>query len=315
MSEGKTEKNEEYKDFDAAAFQRNVIREFRENNGKVGGMFEGAQLLLLTTTGAKSGEPRTNPLGRVEIDGKTVVVASMFGAPAHPAWFHNIRKNPLVTVETGTETYEAIASIPQGEERDRLFEQVVEAAPGYGDYQVKTTRVIPVVVLHRTGPTPGAERVKGMGDWVVEVHDWLRKQLSELRVQFDALVDGTAESTLVELPKPRLAEQLRTHCFEFCGALRKHHTGEDAAVFPMLAKQFPGLAPALTELGEQHVVVAQLQDEIKALVEGFVPGESDPARVRDELAELAARLEKHFVYEERTIVKALNATAPAPAFA
>ncbi|MCH0541212.1 nitroreductase family deazaflavin-dependent oxidoreductase [Streptomyces sp. MUM 203J] len=212
-------------------------------------------------------------------------------------------------------SYEAIASIPQGEERDRLFERVVEVAPGYGDYQVKTTRVIPVVVLHRTGPEPGAERVKGMGDWIVEVHDWLREQLAGLRVQFDALVDGTAESVSVGLPDPGLAEQLRTHCFEFCGALKRHHTGEDAAMFPVLAKQFPGLAPALTELGEQHAVVAGLQDEIGALVEGFVPGESDPARVRTELEELADRLEEHFAYEEQIIVKALNATAPAPVFA
>ncbi|MEU5373637.1 nitroreductase family deazaflavin-dependent oxidoreductase [Streptomyces sp. NPDC005951] len=139
-------------EFDAGAFQRGVITEFRANGGKVGGMFEGAQLLLLTTTGARSGEQRTNPLGKVEVEGKTVVVGSMFGAPKHPAWFHNIRKNPRVTVEVGTETYEAAATVPQGEERDRLFEKVVEVAPGYADYQAKTTRVIPVVILERVGP-------------------------------------------------------------------------------------------------------------------------------------------------------------------
>ncbi|WP_327296764.1 MULTISPECIES: nitroreductase family deazaflavin-dependent oxidoreductase [unclassified Streptomyces] len=140
------------KEFDAGAFQRGVIEEFRANEGKVGGMFEGARLLLLTTVGARSGELRTNPLGKVEVDGETVVVGSMFGAPKHPAWVHNIRKNPRVTVETGTETYEAIATVPQGEVRDRLFGKVVEVAPGYGDYQAKTTRVIPVVVLERVGP-------------------------------------------------------------------------------------------------------------------------------------------------------------------
>ncbi|MEO3874969.1 nitroreductase family deazaflavin-dependent oxidoreductase [Nonomuraea sp. B12E4] len=140
---------DEYKDFDANAFQRSVIKEFRENDGRVGGMFEGAQLLLLTTTGARTGRPRTSPLAKVEIEGRTLVVASMFGAPTHPAWYHNLRKNPMVTVEAGTETYEAIASIPDGEERDELFAKVVEVAPGYGDYQARTTRVIPVVVLHR----------------------------------------------------------------------------------------------------------------------------------------------------------------------
>ncbi|WP_245658628.1 nitroreductase/quinone reductase family protein [Microtetraspora malaysiensis] len=304
---------EKYKDFDADAFQQSVIKEFRENNGKVGGMFEGAQLLLLTTTGAKTGKPRTSPLAKVEIDGETLVVASMFGAPTHPAWYHNIRKNPMVTVEVGTETYEAIASIPDGEERDKLFAKVVEVAPGYGDYQAKTTRVIPVVVLHRVGPEPGAERVKGMGDWIVEVHDWLRKELDDLRRQVDDLIAGAEPATL-ERPKPDLAQQMRTHCMEFCGVLKKHHTGEDMAVFPILAKQFPGLAPALTELGQEHVVVARLQDEIRRLVDGFVPGESDPVRLRGELERLAVQLETHFEYEERTIVKALNATATAPSF-
>ncbi|WP_393060717.1 nitroreductase family deazaflavin-dependent oxidoreductase [Streptomyces sp. LN549] len=149
---GDTGQESPREEFDAGAFQRGVIAEFRANGGKVGGMFEGARLLLLTTTGARSGEPRTNPLGKVEVEGRTVVVGSMFGAPKHPDWFHNIRKNPKVTVEVGTETYEAVATVPQGGERDRLFEKVVEVAPGYGEYQAKTTRVIPVVVLERVGP-------------------------------------------------------------------------------------------------------------------------------------------------------------------
>jgi hemerythrin-like domain-containing protein len=173
--------------------------------------------------------------------------------------------------------------------------------------------VIPVVVLHRVAPEPGAERVKGMGDWIAEVHDWLRKELGDLLRQVDDLVAG-AEPAAPERPKPNLAQQMRTHCMEFCGALKKHHTGEDIAMFPMLAKQFPVLAPALTELGEAHVVVARLQYEIQRLVDGFVPGESDPIQLRSELESLAGRLETHFEYEERTIVKTLNATAPAPNF-
>jgi deazaflavin-dependent oxidoreductase (nitroreductase family) len=127
-------------------------------------MFEGWTLAVLTTVGAKSGLPRMSLLRYLEIDGKSVVVASAMGAPTHPAWYHNIRHNPMVTVETGTETYAAIAAIPPGDERDKLFDKVLDVAPGFADYQAKTTRVIPVMVLHRVEPEPGAERVKGMGD-------------------------------------------------------------------------------------------------------------------------------------------------------
>ncbi|GAA1887187.1 nitroreductase/quinone reductase family protein [Streptantibioticus ferralitis] len=307
------EQAENWSGFDVNAFQRRVIAEFRANNGKMTGMFEGWSLAVLTTIGAKTGLPRENPLGYLEFDGKGVVVASANGSDRHPAWYHNIRKNPIVTVETGEDTYRAIAAIPQGAERDRLFERVVAEAPGYGDYQAKTTREIPVVVLHRIDAKPGQERVKGMGDWIVEVHDWLRKELDALRAQMDKVIDGTAET--IERTPPDLAQQMRTHCLTFCGALRRHHTGEDMAVFPSLAEQFPALAPALAQLGEQHKVVAQLQDSIQALVEGFVPGESDPVRLRAELEQLAGQLESHFEFEEQTVVTALNATAEAPPFA
>ncbi|MDF3293366.1 nitroreductase/quinone reductase family protein [Streptomyces silvisoli] len=307
------EQAENWSGFDVNAFQRQIIAEFRANNGKMTGMFEGWSLTVLTTVGAKSGLPRETPLGYLEFDGKGVVVASANGSDRHPGWYHNIRKNPIVTVETGEETYQAIAAIPQGAERDRLFERVVAEAPGYGDYQAKTTREIPVVVLHRIEAKPGEERVKGMGTWVVEVHDWLRQELKTLRAQVDKVVDGTAQT--IERTPPDLAQQMRTHCLTFCGALRRHHTGEDMAVFPQLAKQFPALAPALAQLSEQHKVVARLQDSIQALIEGFVPGESDPVELRAELERLAGQLESHFEFEERTVVTALNATAEAPPFA
>jgi deazaflavin-dependent oxidoreductase (nitroreductase family) len=307
---GKDHVTDTEKSFDVAAFQRQVIAEFRENKGKLGGMFEGWPLIVLTTIGATSGLNRTILLGHLEINGESVVVASAMGAPKHPAWYHNIRKNPMVTVETGTETYPAIAAIPPGEERDKLFEKVIAEAPGFADYQAKTTREIPVVVLHRVGPEPGAERVKGMGDWLVEVHDWLRRELDELRRQVDEVLGGG--SATLELPPPGLGQAICAHCLNSCGALKRHHTGEDMATFPMPARQFPALAPALTKLGEEHGVVARLQDEIHQLVEGYIPGRSDPVRLRDDLERLATKLEAHFAYEERTVATALNAVAPAP---
>ncbi|EFL08599.1 MULTISPECIES: nitroreductase family deazaflavin-dependent oxidoreductase [Actinomycetes] len=140
-------------------FSRRLIAEFRANDGVLGGMFEGWSLAVLTTTGARTGLRREVLLGYLEIDGAGVVVASANGADRNPAWYHNIRRNPRVTVETGGDPYEAMAAIPQGAAYERLFAQVLAQAPGYGDYQAKTTRRIPVVVLHRID-----ERVNGMGD-------------------------------------------------------------------------------------------------------------------------------------------------------
>jgi deazaflavin-dependent oxidoreductase (nitroreductase family) len=297
---------------DIHAFQRRLITEFRENEGRLGGMFEGWALILLTTTGAKTGLRRTSLLGRLEIDGKLVVVASAMGAPANPAWYHNIRRNPLVTIETGTQTYEALAAIPPGDERDALFARVVDEAPGFADHQAKTSRELPVVVLHRVTPEPGAGRVKGMGDWIVEVHDWLRNELNELRRQVDSVIDGSAASAVIERPPRDLGQALQEHCLSFCEALKRHHTGEDTVAFPMLAKKFPALAPALAKLGEEHAVVGRLQEELQQLIEGYVPGESDPVKLRDDLEFLASALEAHYDYEEETIVDALNATAAAP---
>ncbi|RZQ64589.1 nitroreductase family deazaflavin-dependent oxidoreductase [Amycolatopsis suaedae] len=145
------------KDIDFATFQRQVIEEFRANHGRVGGILDGATLVLLTTTGARTGLPRTSPLACLDIDGRRVVVASAGGGPANPAWYHNIRKNPVVTVETGTDTYPAIATVTTGAERDDLFEKVCAQEPGFAEYQSSTSRVIPVVVLRPTGAVFGPE--------------------------------------------------------------------------------------------------------------------------------------------------------------
>jgi deazaflavin-dependent oxidoreductase (nitroreductase family) len=300
--------------FDFDEFQQQIIAEFRANGGRVGGMFEGSTLALLTTVGARTGLRRTSPLAYLEIDGQPLVVASAMGAPTHPAWYHNIRHNPAVTVETGTETYDAMAGIPVGEERDALFRKVVEQAPGFGDYQTRTTRVIPVVTLHPITTAPDADRARGLGDFLVEGHDWLRSELVELRRQVDEIYEGRADSVTIDRRSDDLAQQMRRRCLEFCGALEQHHTGENMGAFPMLAQRFPALAPELAKLGEEHAVVARLQGEIRRLVDGYVPGESDPGRLRDELERLASELEAHFAYEERTIVTALNAMGPAPDF-
>lgn len=130
-------------------FNEQVIREFRDNGGKVGGVFENHDLLLLTTTGAKSGLPRLTALAHFTVDGAMVIIGSRGGAPKDPAWVHNLRANPRVHVDLGTESFAAIAREALGEERNALFDAVVSVAPNFGVYQTRTTRVIPVFTLQR----------------------------------------------------------------------------------------------------------------------------------------------------------------------
>ena len=131
-------------------FNRTIIDEFRANGGKVGGQFEGAPMVLITTTGAKSGQPRTNPLMYLPDGDRVVIFASKAGAPTNPDWFHNIVANPQVTVEIGADRYEARATVVSGDERDELYARQAAAYPGFADYAANTERVIPVVVLEPT---------------------------------------------------------------------------------------------------------------------------------------------------------------------
>jgi deazaflavin-dependent oxidoreductase (nitroreductase family) len=130
-------------------FNRNIIEEFRANHGKVGGPFEGAPMVLLTTTGAKSGSKRVNPLAALPDDDVLYVFASKGGAPTNPDWYYNVLAHPEVEVEFGDERYSAVARPLTGEERDRVFAEQVHRMPGFGDYERKTTRVIPVIELRR----------------------------------------------------------------------------------------------------------------------------------------------------------------------
>jgi deazaflavin-dependent oxidoreductase (nitroreductase family) len=135
---------------DMSDFNRTVIEEFRANHGAVGGGFAGAPMVLLTTTGAKSGEKRVNPLMGLVDGGALYVVASKAGAPTNPDWYHNLLAHPEVEVEFGDDRFAATAvPIVSGPERDRLYAAQVAAQPGFADYEKATTRVIPIVELRR----------------------------------------------------------------------------------------------------------------------------------------------------------------------
>ncbi|HTT59655.1 MAG TPA: nitroreductase family deazaflavin-dependent oxidoreductase [Acidimicrobiales bacterium] len=127
-----------------------VIEEFRANAGQLGGNFTGAPMLLLHTTGAKSGVERVNPMMYLELDGHLYVFASKAGADTSPDWYHNLVANPHVTVELGDEVFAAIAAPLARDERDRVYAIQAERFPGFGEYQDKTTRVIPVVEITRS---------------------------------------------------------------------------------------------------------------------------------------------------------------------
>lgn len=133
-------------------FNTAIIVEFRQNHGVVGRGF-GSALVLLHTTGAKSGAPRINPVAHVMDGDDVVVIASKAGAPDNPAWFHNLVAHPQVQVETGSEMYDAVASVVEEPDRARLFAKMVELMPGFADYETKTSRVIPVVRLRRARRT------------------------------------------------------------------------------------------------------------------------------------------------------------------
>ena len=133
----------EYEDFN-----RKIIEEFRANGGKVGGNFTGAPMLILHTTGAKTGQERVHPLVHGTTDGGDVVIfASKAGAPSHPAWYLNLVANPAATIEIGTETRRVRARVAEGDEREQIWSKQKQAMPGFAEYEQRTTRQIPVVIL------------------------------------------------------------------------------------------------------------------------------------------------------------------------
>lgn len=131
------------------AFNKTVIDEFRANGGKVGGSFAKQNMLLLTTTGAKTGQPRLVPLSYLVVDGKTLLVGSLAGADYDPAWVHNLRATPRAHVEIGTDSYDVVMRELPTAERDATFPKVAAMEPTYAGYQKKTTRPIPLFELKR----------------------------------------------------------------------------------------------------------------------------------------------------------------------
>jgi deazaflavin-dependent oxidoreductase (nitroreductase family) len=130
-------------------FNERVIKEFRSNDGKVGTPFANAPMILLTHTGAKSGKSYTTPLVYSRDGDRIIVIASKAGAPNNPSWYHNLVAHPTVTLEIGTERFQAKARVATGDERERLFNQQAAQMAVFNEYRQKTTRQIPVIVFER----------------------------------------------------------------------------------------------------------------------------------------------------------------------
>ncbi|MFD6312065.1 nitroreductase/quinone reductase family protein [Streptomyces nigra] len=275
-------------------FNQQIIEEFRANKGRVGGPFEGGRLLLLTTTGARTGRPHTTPVAYLPDGGERVlVIASAAGSPKHPAWFHNLVAHPEVTVEAGAFTYPARAVVLEGEERDRAFARAVEAEPGWAAYQERTERVIPVVALYEIAQGPPNINASSMGEAIKVVHDAFRRELAIIR---DEMAKGGST----------LGAQLRVNCLTFCQGLHNHHTGEDTALFPFLADRHPAHAPVLDRLREEHEHIADLVERLRRAV-GEESASGGPEAARDEVARLTAELEAHLTYEEEQLIPLLDA--------
>jgi deazaflavin-dependent oxidoreductase (nitroreductase family) len=268
-------------------FNQQIIDEFRANRGQVGGPFEGARLLLLTTVGAKTGERRTTPLGYLPDGSRLLIIASAGGAPTHPAWYHNLRANPQVTIEDGTFTYEAKATVLEGEERDRLFARAVEQDPGWGAYEATSGRTLPVIALVPidSGPPTGP-----MGDALKTLHDAFRRELALIRRE-------------VAASGPRLAAQLRVNCLTMCQGLHVHHSREDGFMFPALEGRHPELASVMERLRAEHVTVQRLLERLQELL---AADDVAPEALLSEVNRLTEELEAHLDYEEEQLVPLLN---------
>lgn len=270
-------------------FNTTIIEEFRANDGRVGGWFEGARLLLLTTTGARSGRPHTTPLGYLPDGDRILVIASAGGSPHDPAWYHNLRANPIGTVEDGAFTYEARATVLTGEERDRLFARAVDQDPGWADYQSKAGRVLPVVALERV-PGPPRTRAASMGGALVLIHNAFRRELALIRAE-------------IAKSGPVLGAQLRVNCLTVCGGLHIHHVHEDDGMFAGVGRSRPDLGPVLERLRAEHQAIAAL---ITRLEEALGDPDLDRETLRAEVDQLTAELESHLDYEEAHLIPALG---------
>lgn len=297
----------------AASFNQRIISEFRANGGAVGGMFEGATLVLITTAGRKTGRPHTNPAVYLPDGGRYLVFGSNLGSPKHPDWYHNLLASPQVTMEIGTKDgrvkpFATRAVILDGAERDRLYDLQCTINPAFRGYQEKTTRKIPVVALYPLDLSADQERNRMIGEQLIAHHNTLRADLSRVRAEIDVILGGKPESEQAGRTAADLTDQLRLHCLSYCFGLQMHHIREDGS-FSAFEQQFPQLIPVINRLRAEHRVTERALADLEALVSRGLAGDiTDVERLRNELDHVVSGLEDHFRYEEELLIPAVNET-------
>ncbi|WP_020667296.1 nitroreductase/quinone reductase family protein [Amycolatopsis nigrescens] len=297
----------------AENFNQGVVREFRANGGVVGGMFAGVPLALLTTAGAKTGRPRTNPAVQLRDGDRILVFASNAGQANNPGWYHNLLANPQVTLEIGeggtVRTYATRAVPLEGEERDKFYGLQAELDPAFHAYQAGTARRIPVVALYPLDLAADPARSRAIGEQLARHHNDLRRELGALRTEIENLLSGRPRSPGTEPALAALRQEMFGHCLTFCDNLQLHHIREDGA-FTAFESRFPRLTPAVDKLRQEHRVVTEALARLRTLAENAATaaGATEIAELRDELALLTAGLEDHFAYEEAQLVPVLDAS-------
>jgi deazaflavin-dependent oxidoreductase (nitroreductase family) len=292
----------------AQTFNQRIIDEFRRNGGRVGGMFQGAPLVLVTTAGRRTGKPRTSPVVSLRDGNRYLIFGSNLGGPEHPGWYHNLLASPQVTMEIGTEDGQVKplatrAVVLDGAERDRLYQRQCARNPAFREYQDKTSRKIPVVALYPLDLSESPERSRMLRDQLTAHHNTLRAELDRVRAQIEAVLSRDPELKDADLPVADLAEQLRQHCLSYCYGLQLHHIREDGA-FSALEQQFPHLTPAINRLRSEHRLVGKALADLEALLSHGAPVGAEDLRAA--LDRVVSGLEEHFTYEEEHLLRAVD---------
>jgi deazaflavin-dependent oxidoreductase (nitroreductase family) len=298
----------------APDFNQRVISEFRANDGRVGGMFQGRPLILITTEGRRSGRPRTNPVAYLRDGSRYIVFGSNQGRPQHPGWYHNVLASPQVTMEIGDggghlETLSARAVVLQGAERDRLYQLQCTISPAFGRYRDMTTRVIPVVALYPLDLSEHTERTQLIGQQLAAHHDSLRARLRDVRARIEEVLAAGPAHHDAGLPAGDLVAEPRQHCLSYCYGLGLHHIREEGA-FSAIERQFPHLIPIIDRLRSEHRTLAQALAtlETRLTSDAF----TDPIEIRAALDEAVAGLDEHFAFEEEQLIAATRRTPTTP---
>lgn len=246
------------------ALNRSIVAEFRAGQGRVGAPFEGGDLLLLTTVGARTGVEQTSPMACFPDPDRLLVVGSAGGSPKHPAWYYNLLAHPLVRVERGAATFGAVAVPTEGTERERLLARILTAAPGYAGYQSRVRRQLPVVAIEGPYQRPRPHDWASAADRLLYVHQCIRDELGAVQALATAFAASRASATKPDPPVTRL--RIAQHCRALRQSVEFHFGGLDTFALTDLERQYPQQRDGIRAVRSGHASVRHLPDDILARV-------------------------------------------------